>query len=316
MVTVNYTARELTAKIVYYGPGLCGKTTNLEQIHKLVNPDRRGQLMSLATETDRTLFFDLLPIDVGVINGFDVRLQLFTVPGQTYYNSTRRLVLRGADGIVFVADSKAEQEQANIDSLNNMKENLAENKIDYETIPLVLQYNKQDCKPLIPVERLQKKLNDKDVEYVLSVAMEGKGVKETLKLITKKMVNSLQAKLNRSVTPSGEASASKRRTNAAPIMVKTDHKHIPTVAPVDKEQIERETKVGPMERKHAPAGANQNNAVEAVQDASVKQANEIKEIKKNLAQVMAMNKKLNNQFQVMSTQLNLISEYFQKKVKK
>jgi len=179
MVVFNYANREITAKIVYYGPGLCGKTTNLEYIHKKVDPQGRGQMLSLSTETDRTLFFDLLPVDLGAISGFRIKIQLFTVPGQSYYNATRKIVLRGADGVVFVADSRESQLEQNMISLGNLEENLATNGLDINTIPLILQFNKQDLSPLSPDDKLNEALNYLEVPVVKAVAVSGKGVLET-----------------------------------------------------------------------------------------------------------------------------------------
>jgi signal recognition particle receptor subunit beta len=156
MVFLNYTAMQMTAKIVYYGPGLCGKTTNLSWIHERTAPRSRGEMVSLETEADRTLFFDLLPLDVGVIGGLKVRLQLYTVPGQVFYNATRRLVLKGVDGVVFVADSQAPAAEPNEESLANLKQNLEELGLDPRSVPIVFQYNKRDLRNILPVPALQK----------------------------------------------------------------------------------------------------------------------------------------------------------------
>jgi small GTP-binding protein len=176
---------QMAAKIVYYGPGLCGKTTNLQYIYRKTSPSSRGEIVSLETETDRTLFFDLLPIDVGTISGFKTRFQLYTVPGQVFYNSTRKLVLRSVDGIVFVADSQVPMLDANIESLNNLKDNLAEYNVSIDEIPLVFQYNKRDLKNILSVEELNKALNPKNYPYYEAAAIYGKGVFETLKGISK-----------------------------------------------------------------------------------------------------------------------------------
>ena len=159
MVFLNYTAMQMTAKIVYYGPGLCGKTTNLHWIHSKTAPRSRGEMVSLETEADRTLFFDLLPLDVGVIGGLKVRLQLYTVPGQVFYNATRRLVLKGVDGVVFVADSQAPAAEPNEESLSNLRQNLEELGLDLRSVPMVFQYNKRDLRNILPVEALQQALN-------------------------------------------------------------------------------------------------------------------------------------------------------------
>jgi signal recognition particle receptor subunit beta len=185
MVLFNYATRELTAKVVYYGPGLCGKTTNLEFIHKNLPEKTRGKMLSLATQTDRTLFFDFLPIDLGSIKGMKTRVQLYTVPGQVFYDATRKLVLKGADGIVFVVDSQKEMLNSNLESWQNLKQNLAENNLDINTMPIVIQYNKRDLPNVLPVKQLNSKINDVKAESFEAVAISGKGVQETLKGIAK-----------------------------------------------------------------------------------------------------------------------------------
>ncbi len=196
MVFFNYSTMQMVVKIVYYGPGLCGKTTNLEYIYSKTSPKSRGEMVSLETETDRTLFFDLLPIEVGVIGGFKTRFQLYTVPGQVFYNSTRKLVLKGVDGIVFVADSQRPMLEANIESFKNLEENLADLGINIDDIPIVLQYNKRDLKNICSVEELNEALNKKGYPYVEAIAITGKGVFETLKLISKYTLLSVRKKLN------------------------------------------------------------------------------------------------------------------------
>jgi signal recognition particle receptor subunit beta len=190
---VNFTTREITCKIVYYGPGRSGKTTNLHYIYGRVPDSRRGRMVSLATQTDRTLFFDFLPIDLGQISGFTTRFQLYTVPGQVYYNATRRLVLQGADGVVFVADSQARQLDENLESLQNLQANLLEHGVDIRTLPLALQYNKQDLpRELIlqPIE-LDDALNFRGVPSFGADALHGNGVFETLKTITEQVLRRL-----------------------------------------------------------------------------------------------------------------------------
>ena len=182
MVTLNRAFNELSCKLVYYGPGMGGKTTNLEQIHGQVPENYRGDLVSLATESDRTLFFDFLPLDLGDIKGMKTKFQLFTVPGQVYYNATRKLVLAGVDGIVFVADSQASRIDDNRESLQNLRENLAEHDYDLDIIPWVLQYNKRDHPEAMPLEEMQAMLNP-GVDFFEAVAIESIGVKETLKCI-------------------------------------------------------------------------------------------------------------------------------------
>jgi signal recognition particle receptor subunit beta len=195
VVFFNYTTMQMTAKVVYYGPGLCGKTTNLQAIHQRTAPQSRGDMVSLETETDRTLFFDLLPLDVGIIGGMKVRLQLYTVPGQVFYNATRKLVLKGVDGIVFVADSQAAALDANIESLNNLKQNLAELNLGLEDVPLVFQYNKRDIRNIVPVSSLNEALNTLGVPYYEAAALHGIGVFETLKGISRLAITSVRRKV-------------------------------------------------------------------------------------------------------------------------
>ena len=194
MVLFNYATKEITAKIVYYGPGLCGKTTNLQFVYESLPTSNKSKMLSLATKTDRTLFFDFLPLDLGKIRGMRTKLQLYTVPGQVYYNSTRQLVLKGADGIVFVADSQDLALDANQESLQNLEDNLKRQGIRIREIPLVLQYNKRDLPNALPVEQLNKELNKLNVPNFASVATTGIGVEETLKGITQLVLNHLVKK--------------------------------------------------------------------------------------------------------------------------
>ena len=195
MSLVNFTTREITCKIVYYGPGRSGKTTNLHYVYGRVPEARRGRMVSLATQTDRTLFFDFLPIDLGQISGFATRFQLYTVPGQVYYNATRRLVLQGADGVVFVGDSQARQLDENLESLQNLQGNLLEHGVDVRTMPVVMQYNKQDLPReliLTPAE-LDDALNFRSVPSFAADALHGQGVFETLKAISELVLKRLAA---------------------------------------------------------------------------------------------------------------------------
>ncbi len=199
MSLVNYSTREITCKIVYYGPGRSGKTTNLQQVHSRVPDGRKGQLVSLATETDRTLFFDYLPLDLGTISGFGTRLQLYTVPGQVYYNATRKLVLRGADGVVFVADSHKDMLEENIESLRNLQENLLEEGFDIREIPLVIQYNKRDLPEALPVEELEDVLNFRGVPSGVATAVTGEGVFDTLRSISGLVLQNLSRRFQQPV---------------------------------------------------------------------------------------------------------------------
>ncbi|HEY5490602.1 MAG TPA: GTPase domain-containing protein [Gemmatimonadaceae bacterium] len=195
MSLVNYATREITCKIVYYGPGRSGKTTNLHYIYGQVPTDRKGQMVSLATQTDRTLFFDFLPLDLGMISGFTTRFQLYTVPGQVYYQTTRRLVLQGADGVVFVADSQSRQLDENIESMQDLHANLAEHGVDARAIPLVIQYNKRDLPAdlILPVSTLDDSLNFRSVPAFEADALHGAGVFETLRGISELVLRRLSA---------------------------------------------------------------------------------------------------------------------------
>ncbi len=197
MVFFNYSTMQMAAKVVYYGPGLCGKTTNLHYIYGHTSGDSRGEMVSLETETDRTLFFDLLPIDVGQIAGFNTRIQLYTVPGQVFYNTTRKLVLKGVDGVVFVADSQRAMQQANLDSFKNLEENLTEMGLSSESLPLVLQYNKRDLADICSVDEINRILNPHGWPHFEASALTGQGVFETLKGVSKLTLLSLKKRLTR-----------------------------------------------------------------------------------------------------------------------
>ncbi len=208
MSFVDTRDRTFQVKIVYYGPGLSGKTTNLEMLSRLLNPERRGDLMVLDTVGDRTLFFDWMPVELGKIRGFDVKIQLFTVPGQVRYNATRKRVLEGVDGLVFVADSQAEALEQNVFSLENLRENLEELGMDLSRLPMVVQYNKRDLPTALPVEEIAEHLGLEKYPYVESVASEGKGVLETLRLIVRLTLQAVKEEFD-------PAKAAERRAKAA-----------------------------------------------------------------------------------------------------
>jgi signal recognition particle receptor subunit beta len=191
MSMINYASREINCKIVYYGPGLGGKTTNLEYVYEKVAPSTRGKLISLATETERTLFFDFLPVDLGTIRGFKTRFHLYTVPGQVYYNASRKLILKGVDGVVFVADSQVERLDANIEAMHNLYENLGEYAMDPREMPFVIQYNKRDLPNVATVQELDANLNPTRVPAFEAVATRGIGVFDTLKAVSKLVIKSL-----------------------------------------------------------------------------------------------------------------------------
>ncbi|HEU4560569.1 MAG TPA: GTPase domain-containing protein [Longimicrobium sp.] len=200
MSLVNYSTREITSKIVYYGPGRSGKTTNLQYIYGQVPEERRGRMVSLATETDRTLFFDFLPLDLGTISGFQTRFQLYTVPGQVYYDATRKLVLQGADGVVFVADSQRAQAEENVESFRNLQVNLLEQGVDPRQIPIVLQYNKRDLPDVMAVDELDDLLNYRDLPRYEARALAGAGVFDTLRGISEQVLRRLSQRFGRNVT--------------------------------------------------------------------------------------------------------------------
>lgn len=192
MSFINYMAREINCKIVYYGPGLCGKTTNLQYIYERTNPDAKGKMISLATETERTLFFDFLPLSLGEIRGFKTRFHLYTVPGQVFYDASRKLILKGVDGVIFVADSQIERLEANQESLDNLRTNLAEQGYSLEKLPYVIQYNKRDLPNAVDVPELRELLNPTGVLDYEANARSGMGVFDTLKAVSKLVLTELK----------------------------------------------------------------------------------------------------------------------------
>lgn len=219
MALFNYASKEITLKVVYYGPGLCGKTTNIQSLHETMSPDKTGKLLSLSTDADRTLFFDFMPINLGKIKDFNIRFQLYTVPGQVRYNATRKLVLKGADAVVFVADSQTAMKDANIESLDNMKENLKANNIKFDEIPVVLQYNKRDLQNILSVDEMDKFLNPRKDQIIEASAYEGWGVQETFKLVTRRLMKYISTKHNIKIGPQDEeeeVTVSKPAPKAAP----------------------------------------------------------------------------------------------------
>ncbi len=216
MVLFNHATREMTAKIVYYGPGLCGKTTNLLVIFDKLESDKRGKMLSLATKTDRTLFFDLLPVDIGKVGPFNLKIQLYTVPGQVFYNETRKLVLKGADAVVFVVDSQPSMVDSNRESFENLLENLEQNQIDSNEIPIIIQFNKRDLPGVLPVEELQEALAFEGFPYMEASALKGDGVMETFKLATKVCAKYLMNKVSGKPLKKREASWEAPKTKPKP----------------------------------------------------------------------------------------------------
>jgi hypothetical protein len=232
MVSINYSSREVCCKIVYYGPGLSGKTTNLQYVHSKVPHNSRGKLISLATEADRTLYFDFLPINIGSINGFTAKFQLYTVPGQVYYNATRKLVLRGVDGIVFVADSQVDKMDENIESLLNLEDNLVEYGYSIDDIPVVLQYNKRDLPNVMSVEQLNAQLNKRGWPTYEASATIGNGVFDTLKLIIKLVLDKAKSSGTSRMKPVTAAANFERPADSQKLTVVSAHEsgRIPVVA--------------------------------------------------------------------------------------
>jgi signal recognition particle receptor subunit beta len=194
MTFINYAAREINCKVVYYGPGLGGKTTNIQYVHEKMSGNNRGKLISLATETDRTLFFDFLPIELGTIRGFKTRFHLYTVPGQVFYDASRKLILKGVDGVVFVADSQEARYDANLDSVDNLRSNLEENGYDIMKVPYALQLNKRDLPTAMPADELARVLRIKEEPVFEAVAPEGTGVFPTLKAVIKQVLIDLKSR--------------------------------------------------------------------------------------------------------------------------
>ena len=195
MTYTNHLAKELNCKIVYYGPGLCGKTANLEHVYEASSPERKGKMISLATETERTLFFDFLPLDLGSIRGFKVRFHLYTVPGQVFYDASRKLVLRGADGVIFVADSQGSRYEANVESLENLVVNLQQSGVELAKVPHVIQYNKRDLPDVMPIEQLRADLNPYGAPDFEAAAVNGMGVFDTLKGLSRLVLKRVAADL-------------------------------------------------------------------------------------------------------------------------
>jgi signal recognition particle receptor subunit beta len=228
MALVNHQTREINAKIVYYGPGLCGKTTNIHMIFHRIAPGQRGKLISLATETDRTLFFDFLPVELGTIKNYKVRFHIYTVPGQVFYNATRKLVLKGADGVIFVADSQAAMLDANLESIANLRDNLHDQGINLSNFPMVIQYNKRDLPDVLPVEKLNAAINPRQVPFYEAVATTGEGVLKTFTAISKQVLQDMQKNPEHHNFTLGDILGTGEKKSLPP----TDHKpHMPPQEP-------------------------------------------------------------------------------------
>lgn len=234
MAFFNYVTKEITLKVVYYGPGLSGKTTNLQHLYSVLDASSRGKFISLATESDRTLFFDFLPVELGKIKDFSVRFQLYTVPGQIRYNATRKLVLKGADAVVFVADSQRDMREQNLESFANMRENLVANNLNPDEIPVVLQFNKRDLPNILSIQELNSDLNRNNYQTLDAVAAQGKGVQETFRLITSMLLKDIAKKHKVDISPAKEEAI----TVKVPEKEKFDLAE--EVAPLEAAPVERE----------------------------------------------------------------------------
>ncbi len=236
MVLFNHATREMTAKIVYYGPGLCGKTTNLMVIFDKLDPKQKGKMLSLATKTDRTLFFDLLPVDIGKVGNFNLRMQLYTVPGQVFYNETRKLVIRGADSIVFVADSQPSMVDSTRESFLNLLDNMKENNIDPDDTPIVIQYNKRDIPGVLPIDELQEQLGLEGYPYHEASAIKGEGVMETFKLVSKITAKHLYNRLKGKSEPIERKKPEKAAKHAKPKTI-AGTKKVPLPPPIPEPEV-------------------------------------------------------------------------------
>ncbi len=271
MVLFNYSTKELTAKIVYYGPGLCGKTTNLQYIHGNLPDNVKGKMLSLATKTDRTLFFDFLPIDLGEIRGMKTRVQLYTVPGQVFYNETRKLVLKGADGIVFVADSQEQMISANVESFKNLEENLRGHGLTLADMPHVIQFNKRDLPKLATIEELNPALNKYNAPFYESVATTGIGVQDTLKAITKLVLLHLTRKYDPRAGASADAPAAQPAPPQAPVAAPAAAASVPGPGPAETQAIPL-TEIQPAIESPTVAVARENAEPAAVTAATIERA--------------------------------------------
>ncbi len=231
MVQINFARKEVNCKIVYYGPGLSGKTTNLEIVHEKAPPDRKGDLTSIATEGDRTLFFDFMPLELGKVGGMNTKFQLYTVPGQVYYNATRKLVLQGADGVVFVADSQREKLEENLESFKNLEDNLREQGLDLKKLPMVMQYNKRDLPSALPVADLDKAMNKYAAPTIEAVAVTGEGVFPTLKKLASMVLDNLNKQYGVGAKPAGPPPKAGAKDG------KADSGEIPKEAPPERERV-------------------------------------------------------------------------------
>ncbi len=288
MALLNYKKKEINAKIVYYGPGLSGKTTNIQHIHGKLRPEHKGKLMTLATQTDRTLFFDFLPVELGEIRGLKTRFQLYTVPGQVFYNATRKLVLKNVDGVVFVADSDPAHVADNIESIRNLAQNLKFHNKDIRSIPLVIQYNKRDLPNALPIEELEKKVNLYGAPHTEASAGMGKGVLETLTTVSKLVLQRLRDTTNvvrvdeegvshpttgKTTQPNQSPAAAEQTVMASPEPVKAaplDTDPLET-APVETEPVDTE----PVETEPVESEPVESDVLEAVDDSVDEEALEI-----------------------------------------
>jgi len=313
MSLFNYATKELTIKIVYYGPGLSGKTTNLQYLHSVLDHERRGKLLSLATEADRTLFFDFLPVDLGKIRDFTVRFQLYTVPGQVRYNATRKLVLKGADAIIFVADSQSEIREQNIESLKNMRENLIANNINPDDIPIIFQYNKRDLPNILSIDELNKDLNgDRKYEYFESIAIDGVGVEDSFQRITKLTINDIAKKHSINLQPIEEPVEPIKSRTQNNIFYNNKRDSVQTIAEEDvtmSKQVQvivkeiREVPLFPVEKLDMLMNTlkDLSQTLKEIKNVTSSIHYEIKEMRKEQKEVTAILKGIRNNFEGLKT---------------
>ncbi|MEJ2684708.1 MAG: GTPase domain-containing protein [Candidatus Sulfobium sp.] len=318
MALFNYATKEITLKIVYYGPGLSGKTTNLQYLHSVLNASSKGKLLSLSTEADRTLFFDFLPVELGKIRDFSVRFQLYTVPGQVRYNATRRIVLKGADAVVFVADSQREMRDQNIESRNNMRENLLANNIDPEEIPVVFQYNKRDLKDIASIEELNGDLNVGNHHVLEGKAIDGTGVEDAFRLISKLLLQHISKKHKIAIEPAEEskgAPPSPPPVSHKPVYGRAEREAsaVPPASGPSVEKIRprtRQEETIPLQDSRTEFGDRQKRAEAAVGGsgaASVSQAS-VDRIAGEVEKIREILNSLRESFSAMSSEMKALSE--------
>lgn len=318
MALFNYATKEITLKIVYYGPGLSGKTTNLQFLHSVLNASSKGKLLSLSTEADRTLFFDFLPVELGKIRDFSVRFQLYTVPGQVRYNATRRIVLKGADAVVFVADSQRAMREQNIESLANMRENLLANNIDPEEIPIVFQYNKRDLKDIASIEELNEDLDVGNHHVLEGRAIDGTGVEDAFKLISRLLLQHISRKHKITIEPAEEEKATPpppQPVSPKPVYERAE-REASSISAASAPSVEKITPRASQEKTIAPrdtgeeAGDRQERARAAVEGSGTPSVSQVSvdRIAGEVEKIREVLHSLRDSFSVMNTEMKRLTE--------